>query len=118
MLASCSSPLDVDLSDTKLYLFPHRLFILAGDNDFAFTSKQKAKAKKAARKLKYDILYEVYLSKDGTIESAKLVKKKFADSETIAKILHQISAKGYFNSFGKGSAFFYGVTVRAEIEYL
>lgn len=119
LFISCSSSPELDLSDTKLYLFPSRAFVPAGEDNFTFTSKHKAKAKKAARKLKYDILYEVYLNKDGTVKSAKLVKKtKFADSETVAKIRHQISTKGYFNSFGKNSAFFYGVTVRAEIEYL
>lgn len=119
ILLSCQSTPDLDLSDTNLYLFPKRLNVADGFDTFKFDEKHRMKAIKSAKKLKLDILYEVYLNGDGTVRSAKKIKKtRRADNETVSKMRHQISKKGFFYSFGKDSAFFYGVKLTTEVEYL
>lgn len=120
-LLSCQSTPNLDISDTRLYMFPLRLFLADKTDTFKFDEKHVQKAKQSAKKYKYDILYEVYMNADGTVRSAKSIKKtRYADNETVSKIRHQISKKGFFASLGsrKASAFFYGVKIRMEIEYL
>lgn len=119
LLAACTFSPKLDLSDTKLYMFPSRIYVPIEQIDFEFTNKERQKAKLEAKKRKYDILYEVYLNKDSTTRAVKLVKKtKYTDNETVSKIRHQLREKGFFNSLGTNSAFFYGVTLITEVEYM
>jgi len=118
LLLSCQTTPSLDLSETHLYLFPKRLYLKDTNQDFKFNKKHILKAKQASKKLKYDILYEVYLNKDGSVSSVKSIKKtRYADNETVAKIRHQISKRNFFYTSGKYSAFFYGVKIRTEVEY-
>lgn len=117
LLTSCSSKPPLDLSDTKLYMYPNRYFDKNTDFTFSFSEKEREKALRHAKNRNLDILYEVYVNKDGTVRSVKKrANTKYADQETIIKIRHQLKGDDFFRSFGLNSAFFYGVTIRTEIE--
>ncbi len=119
LLSACKSTPDLDLSDTKLYLYPQRIFLGEAATDFKFTEKHKAKAKAEMKKQRLDILFEVYLNKDGTLKSIKTVKrsKKLSD-KTVIDMKTQLKRKEFFKSFGLNSAFFYAIKIRTEVEFL
>ena len=99
-------------------MFPDTITVPEAQIDFEFTSLERAKARVAARNRKYDILYEVYLYKDNTIRSIKLIKNtKYADVEIIARVRKQMREEDFFNALGKNRAFFYGVQLTRRVDY-
>lgn len=118
-LFSCSSTPELDLSDTKLYLYPHRIFLGEAASDFKFSEKERAKAKVAMKQQRFDILFEIYLNKNGTLKSIKTVKKnRSLDDKTVFDMRNQLKKDGFFKSAGFGSAFFYGIKITTSVEYL
>lgn len=117
LLGACASTFEQeDLSNTKLYMFPQRAFFTS-DESFSFAPDERKKAKRYAKQKRLDVLFEVFLNADRTVESIKVVRKtRYADDPTIANIRSQIKRKGFFKSFNTNSAFYYGVTVRTTIE--
>ncbi len=110
-LLSCSSTPEVDLTDTKLYLYPERIF-LKENQEFAFSDKQILKAKYAAKEQKLDILYEVYLNQDETLKSIKMIQKaRNIDAASVTQIKNQLKQTGFFNAYGQDGAFFYGMNL-------
>lgn len=118
-LFSCSTTPEQDLSDTNLYLFPERLYLDDTKKDFKFSEKEILKAKRAAKKNKIDVLYAIQLDDEGEVIAIRLVKKtRNVDNETVAKFRHQIKRGGLFRAGGSSSAFFYGLKLQTEVEYL
>jgi hypothetical protein len=110
---------DKETSDTFFKLFKRQgvLFYDERAVNFQFTREELLKAKRAARKQKIDILFEVFVDKESNVTSLKLIKKsRYADNQVVAVMKHHLLTKGYFNSHGYRSAFYYGISVSSVIE--
>lgn len=113
LLTACTTTIkESDLPDTPLYLFPVRAFFDDNSN-FRFTHKERALVEQAAEDDELDVVFEVFLNPDETVRYISLIHKtKYADEPTISNIKSQITRKGFFRSYGKNSAFYYGVNIK------
>lgn len=123
LVASCASTSQPESSE-EAHLYPKRIYIGEAITDFAFTDEEKSLAKKAAKNKKLDVLFEVFLKPDDSVESIRLINKtKLADNQTVGNLRKKLKSHGFFSSEeidelkGLRSAFYYGIKLKSSNQY-